>query len=164
MQYTAHIDSPVGGILLASDGQALTGLWFDKQKYFADTLETQHKEMPLPVFTETGKWLALYFKGRDPGFWPPLSFSSTPFREEVWKILLTIPYGQTRTYGEIAEEIAKEKGIPRMSAQAVGGAVGHNPISILIPCHRVIGSGGNLTGYAGGLAVKRKLLVLEGIM
>ncbi|MCI1722056.1 MAG: methylated-DNA--[protein]-cysteine S-methyltransferase [Lachnospiraceae bacterium] len=161
--YTGHYESPVGGITIASDGTALTGLWFDAQKYFGDTLGEKPEEKQLPVFGETKKWLDLYFAGRVPDFLPPLSVHSSPFRESVWKILLTIPYGHTMTYGEIASALAREKKISRMSAQAVGGAVGHNPISLIIPCHRVIGSDGSLTGYAGGLEKKSWLLRHEGI-
>ena len=161
MEYTHHYNSPLGGITMASNGEALSGLWFDGQKYYADILDPEHEEKPLPVFDETDRWLDIYFKGSDPGFTPPLHMTGTPFRMAVWKILLTIPYGKTMTYGEIAEQIARQRGISRMSAQAVGGAVGHNPISIIVPCHRVIGTDGSLTGYAGGIEIKRKLLACE---
>ena len=161
MDYTHHVDSPLGGITLAGDGQALTGLWFDGQKYFADTLSEQHEEKTLAVFEQTERWLSIYFSGRIPDFTPPLRLKGTPFREEVWRILLTIPYGQTVTYGEIAAILASRRGLAGMSAQAVGGAVGHNPISLIVPCHRVVGADGALTGYAGGLEKKRWLLELE---
>lgn len=161
MDYTYHVDSPLGGITLASDGQALTGLWFDGQKYFADTLTEQHEERALAVFEQAERWLDLYFSGRVPDFTPPLRLKGTPFREEVWRILMTIPYGQTMTYGEIAAILASRRGLAGMSAQAVGGAVGHNPISLIVPCHRVVGADGALTGYAGGLEKKRWLLDLE---
>ena len=161
MDYTYHVDSPLGGITLASDGQALTGLWFDGQKYFADTLSKQHEEKALVVFEQTERWLSIYFSGRIPDFTPPLRPKGTPFREEVWRILLTIPYGQTVTYGEIAAILASRRGLAGMSAQAVGGAVGHNPISLIVPCHRVVGADGALTGYAGGVEKKRWLLDLE---
>ncbi len=161
MESLHHYDSPFGGMTAASDGTALTGLWFDGQKYFAAGLDANHEEKQLPVFEETGRWLDIYFSGREPDFTPQLSMNTTPFRRAVWEILLTIPYGQTMTYGEIAAEIAKQRGLSRMSAQAVGGAVGHNPISLIIPCHRVIGADGSLTGYAGGLDKKAKLLALE---
>lgn len=161
MDYTHHVDSPLGGITLAGDGQALTGLWFDGQKYFADTLSKQHEEKALAVFEQTERWLSIYFSGRIPDFTPPLRLKGTPFREEVWRILLTIPYGQTVTYGEIAAILASRRGLAGMSAQAVGGAVGHNPISLIVPCHRVVGADGALTGYAGGLEKKRWLLELE---
>ena len=161
MDYTHHYESPLGGITLASDGEALIGLWFDGQKYFADSLEREHKERPLPVFDEANRWLDIYFSGRAPDFTPPLSMKTTQFRKAVWEIMLTIPYGKTMTYGEIADRIAKEKGLVRMSAQAVGGAVGHNSISLIIPCHRVVGTNGSLTGYAGGIDKKVKLLTME---
>lgn len=162
MDYIHHYESPLGGITLASDGESLTGLWFDGQKYYAATLQENHKEMPLPVFSEADYWLDTYFNGEVPDFTPTLHVQTTSsFRKAVWDILLTIPYGQTMTYGEIASLIAKQKGIARMSPQAVGGAVGHNPISLIIPCHRVVGTNGSLTGYAGGIDKKLKLLTLE---
>ena len=161
MDYTHHYDSPLGEIMLAADGEALTGLWFDGQKYFADTLDREHTEKVLPVFEQTVRWLDIYFSGRAPDFTPPLSMKTTQFRKVVWEIMLTIPYGKTMTYGEIADRIAKEKGLVRMSAQAVGGAVGHNSISLIIPCHRVVGTNGSLTGYAGGIDKKVKLLTME---
>lgn len=161
MQYTSHYDSPLGGITLASDGTALTGLWFDGQKYFADTLAKEHEEASLPVFDETRRWLDTYFSGIEPGFTPQLRMTASPFRRRVWESLLRIPYGKTTTYNAIAKEIASERGLRSMSAQAVGGAVGHNPISLIIPCHRVVGTNGSLTGYAGGIDKKIKLLQLE---
>lgn len=163
MDYISHYNSPLGGITLASDGEALTGLWFDGQKFFGDTLQPQCWEADLPVFQETRRWLDIYFSGRDPGFIPKLRLRGTPFRKAVWEILLTIPFGKTMTYGEIAARIASAKGLRKMSAQAVGGAVGHNPISLIIPCHRVLGAGGTLTGYAGSLDKKIRLLQLESI-
>ena len=160
-----HYASPLGGITLASDGEALTGLWFDGQKYFADTLQEEYKEKPLPVFREAERWLEIYFSGKVPDFTPKLHLrTASSFRKAVWDILLTIPYGKTMTYGEIAAIIAKQKGIARMSAQAVGGAVGHNPIALIVPCHRVVGKDGSLTGYAGGIDKKRKLLKLENLV
>lgn len=162
MDYIHHYASPLGGITLASDGKALTGLWFDGQKYFAATLRENYEEKTLPVFSEAERWLDLYFSGRIPDFTPALKVrAASSFRQAVWDILLTIPYGQTMTYREIANLIAKQKGIARMSAQAVGGAVGHNPITLIIPCHRVVGANGSLTGYAGGTDRKMKLLRLE---
>lgn len=162
MDYTAHYDSPLGGITLASDGEALTGLWFDGQKYFADTLGSQHEDcVSLSVLSETRRWLDIYFSGNIPQFTPFLRFDSTEFRRRVWDILLTIPYGFTLTYGEIARRMAKQMGIANMSSQAVGGAVGHNPISIIVPCHRVLGADGSLIGYAGGMKRKQALLQLE---
>ena len=144
----------MGILTLKSDGYALTGLGFGGQ-YSAH-------EDKLPVFEETGKWLDIYFSGKDPGFLPELDPEGTTFRKAVWRILLTIPFGKTMSYGRIADLIAEEKGIPRMSAQAIGGAVGHNPIPIIIPCHRVIGSDGSLTGFSAGLERKVQLLELEG--
>lgn len=161
MQYTDSYHSPLGDITLGSDGTNLTGLWFDGQKYFADTLGSEYEEKQLPVFKEAKRWLDIYFRGESPDFTPPLSFNGSPFRLAVWEILLQIPYGGVMTYGEIAAVLAKRRGLSTMSAQAVGGAVGHNPISIIVPCHRVVGSNGSLTGYAGGIDKKLKLLTLE---
>ena len=161
MDHTHRYQSPLGGITLASDGNALTGLWFDGQKYFLGTLCKEHEEKELPIFEQTVQWLDLYFRGTAPGFTPPLNPKATAFRKAVWDILLTIPYGQMITYGEIADRLAKQRGLAQMSAQAVGGAVGHNPISIIIPCHRVVGANSSLTGYAGGIERKVQLLTLE---
>jgi methylated-DNA-[protein]-cysteine S-methyltransferase len=161
MDYICHYDSPLGGITLGSDGEALTGLWFDGQKFFGNTLQPQHREADLPVFQETRRWLDVYFSGREPGFTPKIRTRGTPFRMAVWKTLLNIPYGKTMTYGEIAARVAASSEVGRMSAQAVGGAVGHNPISLIIPCHRVLGADGKLTGYAGGLDRKSRLLQME---
>ena len=154
------IPSPLGPLTLASDGTALIGLWLPGQKYFAAGLEPDAKEQPdLPVFRQTKAWLAAYFAGDDLPPLPPLRPCGTAFRQAVWALLLDIPSGETVTYGELSARLRKEglSGSPR----AVGGAVGHNPISILIPCHRVLGAGGRLTGYAGGLAAKEYLLTLE---
>lgn len=161
MTYTYHYDSPLGGITLSSNGTELTGLWFDGQKYFGDTLPKEYEEKNLPVFEQSVYWLDIYFSGKAPDFTPPLCMQTTPFRKSVWEIMLTIPFGKTMTYGEIAERIAKQKGLSKMSAQAVGGAVGHNSISLIIPCHRVVGTNGSLTGYAGGIEKKVQLLTLE---
>ena len=161
MQYTTHYDSPLGGILLAADQQGLTGLWFDGEKYYADHLAPDHREGSLPPLEITRSWLDVYFNGKEPDFMPPIHMIGTDFQMSVWNILRQIPYGKTMTYGEIAAQIAKERGLAKMSAQAVGGAVGHNEISILIPCHRVVGTSGSLTGYAGGIAKKVALLKLE---
>ncbi len=161
MTYTTPYQSPLGPITLASDGEAIIGLWFDGQKYFGNNLPKETEEKELPVFTTAKHWLDIYFSGEEPHFLPPLKYSSTPFRNMVWDILLTIPYGETMTYGEIATRIAKKENRPKISAQAVGGAVGHNPISLMIPCHRVVGTSGSLTGYAGGLERKVALLRLE---
>lgn len=163
MYYTCHYASLLGGITLASDGTALAGLWFDGQKYFADTLPAEHAESDLPVLAQARAWLDVYFSGREPDFTPPLLTGSvSPFRRRVWEILLTIPYGQTVTYGGIARQMECETG-RGVSAQAVGGAVGHNPVSLIIPCHRVVGTNGSLTGYAGGVEKKIALLKLEGV-
>ena len=154
--------SPLGDLLLAADEEGLTGLWFEGQKYFANTLPDKRIVQETKILTEAKKWLDIYFSGEEPKFTPPLHPAGTAFRQAVWKILLQIPYGQTVTYGEIAQQLAAEQGISTMSAQAVGGAVGHNKISIIIPCHRVIGADGSLTGYAGGIDKKIALLRLEG--
>ena len=164
MDFIQYYQSPLGGITIASDGEALTGLWFDGQKYFGSTLSAEYEEKSLPVFDQADSWLDLYFSGRDPGFTPPLCLRGTTFRRAVWEILLTIPFGQTMTYGEIAARLADQMGLPQMPARAVGGAVGHNPISLIIPCHRVVGSDGSLTGYAGGLDKKMRLLKMENIV
>ena len=164
--YTTQYLSPLGPITLACDDDAIIGLWFNGQKYCANILPdpalmTQASEHPL--LSQASRWLDIYFSGKNPPFLPPLRANSTPFRKRVCEIMLTIAYGKTMTYGEIANIIAKEKGLEKMSAQAVGGAVGHNPIAIMIPCHRVVGTNGSLTGYAGGLDRKVKLLTLEGV-
>lgn len=161
MVYTYHCASSLGGITLASSGEALTGLWFDGQKYYPQNLVTESSEVKLPIFTETVKWLDIYFSGKEPDFTPTISLNTTPFRKAVCDIMLTIPYGQTMTYGEIARILAEKQGVECMSAQAVGSAVEHNPVSIIIPCHRVVGADGSLTGYAGGLDKKTALLKLE---
>ena len=154
--------SPLGDLLLAADEEGLTGLWFVGQKYYANGLPDGSIWQETKILTETRSWLDIYFSGKEPKFTPPLHPAGTDFRQAVWKMLLQIPYGQTVTYGEIAQQLAAERGISTMSAQAVGGAVGHNKISIIIPCHRVIGADGNLTGYAGGIDKKIALLKLEG--
>ena len=161
MVYTCHYESPLGGILLAADEVGLTGLWFDGQKYFARDLPAEHTERNTPLLLKAGRWLDIYFTGKEPDFMLPLHPVGSAFRQSVWEILLQIPYGQTTTYGEIARQLTEQKGGVRVSAQAVGGAVGHNEISIIIPCHRVVGTGGSLTGYAGGIDKKIKLLELE---
>ena len=161
MTFIYHYSSPLGEITISSNGSEINGLWLDGQKYFGDTLPEKYEEKPLAVFEDTRKWLDVYFSGKEPDFTPPLRMETTPFRKAVWEILLTIPFGQTMTYGEIADMIAGRKGLEKMSAQAVGGAVGHNAISLIIPCHRVVGSNGSLTGYAGGIEKKVKLLTME---
>ena len=153
--------SPLGPITLASDGEALTGLWFDGQKYFGSTLGAELQTRDLPVFREARRWLDLYFSGTAPDFTPPLSLRGSDFQRAVWALLLAIPYGETVSYGELASQYAERTGRAHMSAQAVGGAVGRNPVSLIVPCHRVLGADGSLTGYAGGVERKAKLLALE---
>ncbi len=159
--YSYKYVSPLGLILIASDGDALTGLWFEGEKRYGSLLSPDNREQYLPVFGDAMRWLDIYFSGREPDFTPPIKFSGTEFRLVVWEILQTIPYGETVTYGEIAALIARRKGLARMSAQAVGGAVGHNPVSVIVPCHRVVGADGGMTGYAGGIDRKIKLIALE---
>ena len=161
MQYTSRYVSPLGGILLAADEDGLTGLWFDGQKYFAHGLDGEAEERAMPVVELARKWLDIYFSGREPDIEVPLHLTGTPFQNEVWELLCAIPYGKTVTYGELAKRLAEKKGLPRMSAQAIGGAVGRNPVSIIVPCHRVVGANGSLTGYAGGVDKKLRLLELE---
>lgn len=166
MQYTSRYESPLGGIVLAADEIGLTGLWFEGQKYFALYLDKENEERELPVFEQAKQWLDIYFSGKEPDFKLPLHFTGSAFQNEVWEILCQIPYGQTTTYGAIAKQIAgrraaSKQGAAGMSAQAVGGAVAHNPISIIVPCHRVIGANGSLTGYAGGIDKKIALLKME---
>ncbi len=164
MRYTFPCSTPLGPVLLASDGEALTGLWFQGQKHLPRGLDRagEEKKKTLPVFDQVRRWLDVYFSGREPDFLPPLRPGGTAFQAEVWALLRGIPYGRTVTYGELARELAARRGHSRPSARAVGGAVGRNPISILIPCHRVVGADGGLTGYAGGLDKKISLLRLEG--
>lgn len=169
MTYLKSLSTPLGRVLLASDGETVTGeeavtaLWFEGQKYFAAGLEPETEEKPdLPVFHQAAAWLNAYFAGLPLPSPPPLAPRGSPFRQAVWKLLCEIPYGKTTTYGALSKRL-KASGIPA-SPQAVGGAVGHNPISILIPCHRVLGADGGLTGYAGGLEKKRFLLELEGVV
>lgn len=161
MIYTCIYKSKLGSILLSADEIGLTGLWFEGQKYFANTLPEEHISQETEILAEAKKWLDIYFAGKEPKFTPPLHPNGSAFRQAVWKILLQIPYGQTITYGEIARQMSEIQNTPHMSAQAVGGAVGHNEISIIIPCHRVVGSNGSLTGYAGGIDKKIALLKLE---
>ncbi len=168
MKYYYHYASPLGGITLACGGTALTELRFDtREKTPREDVpyeETPREELPpvvAAVFTETVRWLDLFFAGKDPGFTPVLAPEGTAFRKQVWELLLEIPFGETVTYGQIAERVAEERGLARMSAQAVGGAVGSNPIPLIIPCHRVIGADGSLVGYGCGLWRKERLLALE---
>ena len=161
MMYLLRMGSPVGPLYIVSDGEAITGLWLEGQKYFASTLHDAPVESrDLPVLCQAESWLNSYFKKAPLPSLPPLRPEGSPFRQEVWNMLLAIPYGQTTTYGAIAAAL-KARGVAA-APQAVGGAVGHNPISILIPCHRVVGANGSLTGYAGGVKKKAFLLDLEG--
>ena len=158
MTYTQTYSSPLGEVLLSADDTGLSGLWFAGQRYFARTLPPGAVSRETPVLTASKHWLDCYFSGKRPDFLPPLHLIGTDFQQAVWNLLLEIPYGQTVTYGALAQQLGK----PAMSAQAVGAAVGRNPVSIIIPCHRVVGADGNLTGYAGGVVRKLQLLELEG--
>ena len=164
MYYSTTYSSPVGSIILACDGDSLVGLWIEGQKYHGNTIsEDMIENNEMPVFETAKKWLDRYFEGEKPRISElPLAPIGTGFRQEIWNILCEIPYGQVITYGDIAKKMAAKMNKESMSSQAVGGAVGHNPISIIIPCHRVVGSNGSLTGYAGGIHTKIKLLELEG--
>lgn len=161
MQYTSKYQSPLGEIMIAADEKGLTGLWFVGQKYFGLYLDKENEEKEVQIIKDAKKWLDIYFSGKEPNFKIPLHFNGTDFQNEVWEILYSIPYGKTMTYGQIANILANKKGLKKMSAQAVGGAIGKNKISIIVPCHRVVGSNGSLTGYAGGISKKIKLLKIE---
>ena len=163
MLYYKKISSPLGEITLRSDGESLTGLWFADDKHYSDKDIAGAVESELPIFELAEKWLAEYFSGKEPETQVPIKFLGTPFQKLVLAQLQKIPYGQLATYGDIAKAVAEEKGIKQMSAQAVGGAVGHNPLCIIVPCHRVIGKNRSLTGYAGGIWRKVQLLKLEGV-
>ena len=165
MTVTSHYASPVGRLVLAGKGSALVGAWIEGQKYFPGALPEEGREGEgLPVLEQAKGWLDRYFAGERPDVRElALAPEGSEFQKAVWEILCAIPYGETRTYGWIAKEVAVRRGLERMSAQAVGGAVGHNPISIVIPCHRVVGTDGSLTGYAGGLEKKIRLLAHEGV-
>jgi O-6-methylguanine DNA methyltransferase len=166
MFYVKKCDSPAGELTIASDGSNITGLWMKDQKYFGSTLPEEYSdEKELPVLTAAEKWLADYFGGKKPA--PselPLAPRGSEFRKTVWSILTEIPYGEVMTYGAVAAIATERLGKITMSAQAVGGAVAHNPIGIIIPCHRVIGADGSMTGYAGGIDKKITLLQLEGFI
>lgn len=163
MIVTTTYESPVGRMYLAAEEEALIGLWIEGQKYFpSDLIQEAEKNDDLEVFHKTKQWLNDYFAGESPEIETlKLAPKGSEFARQVWEILRAIPYGETRTYGEIGKIMAKRRGLGSMSAQAVGGAVGHNPIGIIVPCHRVLGANGKLTGYAAGLDVKMKLLELE---
>ena len=163
MIYKYKYQTPNGfsNILMNSDGEYLTGLWFEDSRNMVKH-EVNCEEKNLPIFKETTRWLDIYFTGKEPGFKPKYKINNlTTFRKEVIDIMNTIPFGETLTYNDIAKIIAKSRGIKRMSSQAVGGAVGWNPICIIIPCHRVVGTNGSLTGYGGGINNKVALLTLE---
>ena len=161
MTRTTEYKSPLGRMLLAVDEEGLTGAWFEGQKYLPEGVAPENEETALPPVLESAcRWLDLYFSGQEPDFMPRLHLEGTAFRRAVWELLRKIPYGKTTTYGALAKQLEAEPG-RRVSAQAVGGAVGHNPVSILVPCHRVVGQQGSLTGYAGGLDKKLRLLILE---
>lgn len=162
MHYTSIYQSPVGEILLAADETGVVGLWFKDGKYYAHCLDEEHKPKETPIIQDLKRWLDIYFEGREPNFTPPLHMTGTQFQIEVWNILREIPYGKTTTYKEIAKKIARNRGIQRMSAQAVGTAVGKNNISLIVPCHRVVGTNHSLAGYAGGIDKKITFLKLEG--
>ncbi len=164
MHYISSYKSPLGNILLAADGIGLTGIWFEGQKHFCAGLEEGTEEKEVPVIKDAKRWLDIYFSGNEPDFDLPIHFVGTDFQKEIWDILCKIPYGKTITYGDIAKTLAERKGLKKMSARAVGNAVGRNKISIIVPCHRVLGANGNLTGYAGGIERKTELLKIEKIL
>ena len=161
MLYYKKVASPLGEITLRSDGEALTGLWFADDKHYGAKDIAGAALADLDVFMQAEAWLAEYFAGREPKVSVPLKLQGSEFQMQVWRLLQDIPYGRLVTYGDIAKKIAAQKGVARMSAQAVGGAVGHNPLCIIIPCHRVVGANGSLTGYGGGMWRKVRLLELE---
>ena len=164
MIHTAYYDAPYGRYVMAAEDGALTGLWLEGQKYFPSDLPAP-SDGESEIFAHTRRWLDAYFAGRQPDVSAlPLAPKGSAFAQSVWQLLLEIPYGHTVTYGQLAERLARRRGLSHMSAQAVGGAVGHNPISVIIPCHRVLGAKNQLTGYAGGLDVKTFLLKLEGVL
>lgn len=156
--FTNNCKTPIGDIVMASDGIALVGLWFVGQKYYGSTLSERPERRNLPIFKDTISWLDIYFSGNIPKFVPPLKTSGTTFQEMVWNIIKTIPYSSTMSYGEISKKLGLTTSL---SARAVGAAVGRNPISLIIPCHRVVGANNNITGYAGGVDKKRHLLQME---
>lgn len=164
LTYLGRYESPIGVLTMISDGESLNTLSFTGQGCSGMEALTMEGEKEIPVFAEVRKWLDIYFAGKEPAFMPKLSLHGSEFQLAVWEYLRKIPYGQVVTYGDIAKEIAEKRGIEKMSAQAVGGAVGRNPIGILVPCHRVIGKNGSLTGFGGGLWRKEALLKLEGYL
>lgn len=162
--YITEYNSPLGRLSIAGDGESIIGIWIENQKYFGGKVDLDEAVMApsLPVFKSTVRWLDIYFSGGKPDFMPPLFASGSEFQKSVWRILQETAYGEITTYGAIAKRLEVQTG-KRVSARAVGSAVGHNPISILIPCHRVVGADGSLTGYAGGIDKKLKLLSIEGV-
>ena len=161
MQQISYYQSPLGKMLIAADDIGICGIWFEDQKFYAAKLNQDYIELENEDIIQEKKWLDIYFSGKQPDFTPKLHLVGTNFQLDVWNILLKIPYGKTTTYGNISQELVLKYHKEHMSAQAVGNAVGRNPISIIVPCHRVIGANGKLTGYAGGLDKKSKLLALE---
>lgn len=157
------LESPVGPLWLTAQGGALTGCWFVSGRFPPELPPQPPRKADDPVLAAAKAWLEIYFSGRDPGPTPPLAAEGTPFQQEVWRRLAQVPWGTATSYGALAADIAAEKGVQKMSARAVGGAVGRNPISLFLPCHRVLGADGRLTGYGGGLENKIYLLKLEGI-
>lgn len=161
--HTCRMDTPLGPATVSAKNNAIAGFWFIGQKYYPPKEREWDEDPDYPVFAHLRQWLDAYFAGKRPSLDFPLEPDGSPFRKAVWDILLAIPYGELTTYGAISRQMATAMALPSMSAQAVGGAVGHNPISLVIPCHRVVGTSGSLTGYAGGLDKKKALLRLEGI-
>lgn len=162
MHYTSLYDSPVGEMLIAADDIGVVGMWFAGEKYYAYCLDADNEPRETGPIKEAERWLDVYFQGQEPDFEPPFHMVGTPFQVEVWEVLHEIPYGTTTTYAEIARKVAQRRGLPSMSAQAVGTAVGKNNLNLLIPCHRVVASNNSLAGYAGGIDRKITFLKLEG--
>ncbi len=163
MYYSTVYPSPIGKLTICCDGENIVGLWIEGQRYFKENIQNSVEDSNLPVLTAAKSWLDRYFAGKKPGISElPLHPLGTDFRKSVWKALCEIPYGTVTTYGKIADKVALDTKKDQVSARAVGGAIGHNPISIIIPCHRVVGANGSLTGYAGGIETKLKLLRHEG--
>lgn len=163
IEYIYKYNSQIGMLTVSSDGENITGLYIKNIRYSVNAKIIEAGSNDLPVFEKTREWFECYFSGREPDFMPPVKTKGTEFRQSVWKIISEIPYGEVITYGDIAKRIAMQLGKSKMSSQAVGGAVGSNPVSIIIPCHRVVGANGNLTGYSGGLDIKVRLMQLEGM-
>lgn len=162
MEYFSQYPSPVGNLLLLGDDTGLCEILFNRENKSIDSIKAKYEQRETPVLKQGKEWLDIYFSGKEPDFTPKLHLKGTAFRLAVWELLLQIPYGKTTTYGEIAAKIAAKRGIERMSARAVGGAVGHNPVPVIVPCHRVVGADNSLTGFTGGMDIKYRLLELEG--